>query len=191
MRVQAKYEAAEVRVRHAQEALTQQEAEAVKLEQRLAAAREQYDSGLAKLRFTARQLESLASQARTAYRGQLVLLCSRVHTTKWPQESQASQVRAAPDCYSKFSRDNKCNSGLAKLGSTACWRAWPPRYAHTCCSKLCRNGRCDSVLARLQFPRSPAGEPGLHGAKPPECVVHTAASRAIVIRQGCVLPRAG
>ena len=64
VRVQAKYEAAEVRVRHAQEALTQQEAEAVKLEQRLAAAREQYDSGLAKLRSTARQLESLASQVR-------------------------------------------------------------------------------------------------------------------------------
>ena len=68
-RVQAKYEAAEVRVRQTQEALTQQEAEAVKLEQRLAAAREQYDSGLAKLRSTARQLESLSSQARTAYYG--------------------------------------------------------------------------------------------------------------------------
>ena len=119
-RVQAKYEAAEVRVRHAQEALTQQEAEAVKLEQRLAAAREQYDSGLAKLRSTARQLESLASQACTACRGHLVLLCSRVHASKWPQESQASQVRAAPDYYTDFSRDNMCNSGLAKLGSTAC-----------------------------------------------------------------------
>ena len=63
-RARRRYQAAEVRARQAQEALTQQEAEAVKLEQRLAAAREQYDSGLAKLRSTARQLESLASQAR-------------------------------------------------------------------------------------------------------------------------------
>ena len=62
--LQAQFQAIETRARQAQETLTQQEAEAVKLEQRLAAAREQYDSGLSKLRSTARQLESLASQAR-------------------------------------------------------------------------------------------------------------------------------
>ena len=62
--LQAQFQALETRARQAQETLTQQEAEAVKLEQRLAAAREQYDSGLSKLRSTARQLESLASQAR-------------------------------------------------------------------------------------------------------------------------------
>ena len=61
---QAQFQAIETRARQAQETLTQQEAEAVKLEQRLAAAREQYDSGLSKLRSTARQLESLASQVR-------------------------------------------------------------------------------------------------------------------------------
>lgn len=61
---QAQFQAIETRARQVQETLTQQEAEAVKLEQRLAAAREQYDSGLSKLRSTARQLESLASQAR-------------------------------------------------------------------------------------------------------------------------------
>ena len=62
--LQAQFQAIETRARQAQETLTQQEAEAVKLEQRLAAARQQYDSGLSKLRSTARQLESLASQAR-------------------------------------------------------------------------------------------------------------------------------
>ena len=62
--LQAQFQAIETRARQAQETLTQHEAEAVKLEQRLAAAREQYDSGLSKLRSTAQQLESLASQAR-------------------------------------------------------------------------------------------------------------------------------
>ncbi|KAK9837098.1 hypothetical protein WJX81_002663 [Elliptochloris bilobata] len=65
---EAQYQAIETRARQAQETLTQQEAEAVKLEQRLAAAREQYDSGLSKLRSTARQLESLASQVRSTER---------------------------------------------------------------------------------------------------------------------------
>ena len=150
VRVQAKYEAAEVRVRHAQEALTQQEAEAVKLEQRLAAAREQYDSGLAKLRSTARQLESLASQARTAHRRHSVLLFRRLHTTKWQQESQASQVRAAPDCCSKVRRDNMCNSGLAKLGSTARWRAWRPRRAPLVTVKLAQSVRLESLASQVR-----------------------------------------
>lgn len=66
VRGQARYQAAEMRARQTQETLTQQEAEAVKLEQRLAAAREQYDSGLSKLRSTARELERLSAQVGTA-----------------------------------------------------------------------------------------------------------------------------
>jgi hypothetical protein len=83
-----------MRARQTQETLTQQEAEAVKLEQRLAAAREQYDSGLSKLRSTARELERLSAQARGCLRLQ-AMFCKSMCT----KDNIAGGKGAAAHCW--------------------------------------------------------------------------------------------
>jgi ABC-type dipeptide/oligopeptide/nickel transport system ATPase component len=91
-----------MRARQTQETLTQQEAEAVKLEQRLAAAREQYDSGLSKLRSTARELERLSAQVRgCVFLCRCRLFCERMCTKgteqveRWPMHCWPSAGPAA------------------------------------------------------------------------------------------------
>ena len=63
---QAVYTSAVTKAQYVREATLADAAEAEKLLQRQSAAKEQYDQGLAKLRATSRQLQSLASRVRVS-----------------------------------------------------------------------------------------------------------------------------
>ena len=60
------YKAAEVKAQSLTVTVDSQAAESQKLQERLAAAQEQYSAGLSKLKATNRQLQSLASQVSSS-----------------------------------------------------------------------------------------------------------------------------